>query len=130
MVGKILYFVMKISPACANACCKQFQHLDSPGKSHWCGVKHLLGFFRNDSENWKLKSRPPMELCVQDVVDSLVVDNPDTRKSLSAYLGTIGGGALVNWILKGQNIVIMSSTEAKYVSLSDRTRRSHLLQIC
>jgi hypothetical protein len=85
-------------------------------------VEHLLGFLRNDPENWKLKTRPPMELHVQDVMDSLVANNPDTRKSMSAYLGTIGGGALVNWISKGQNIVIMSSTEAKYVSLSDGTK--------
>ena len=122
MVGKILYFVMKISPACDNACCKQFQHLDSPGKCHWCAVEQLLGFLRNDPENQKLKTRPPMELHVQDVVDSLIANNPDTRKSMSAYLGTVGGGTLVDWISKGQNIVIMSNTEAKYVSLSDGTK--------
>ena len=124
MVGKILYFVKKVSPICANACRELSQHLDSPGESHWCAVERLLGFLRNDPENRKLKMRPPMELRVQDVVDSSFADNPDTRKSTSAYLGTIGGGALVNWISKGQKIVTMSSTESEYVSLSDGAKET------
>ena len=78
-----------------------------------------------------MKLRPPKELRVQDVVDSSFGDNPDTRKSTSAYLGTIGGTALVNWISKGQAIVTLSSTEAEYVSLSDGAKETtftaHLL---
>ena len=65
-----------------------------------------------------------MELCVQDVVDSSFADNPDTRKSTSDYLGTTGGGALVNWISKDQNIVTMSSTESKYVLLSNGVKET------
>ena len=59
-----------------------------------------------------------------DVVDSSYADNPDTRKSTSAYLGTIGGNALVHWISKGQPIVTMSSTEAEYVALSDGSKET------
>ena len=124
MVRKILYFVKKVSPVCANACRKLSQHLDSPGESHWCAVERQLGFLRNDPENRKLKMRPPTELRVHNVVDSLFADNPDTRKSTSAYLGMVGKGALVNWISKGQNIVTMSSTQAKYVALSDGAKET------
>ena len=59
-----------------------------------------------------------------DVVDSAFANNVDTRKSTSAYLGTIGGTALVNWISKGQNIVTLSSTESEYVSLSDGAKET------
>ena len=63
--------------------------------------------------------RPPATMRVQDIVDSSFADNPDTRRSTSAYLGTIGGSALVTWWSKGQKVVACSSTEAEYMTLSD-----------
>ena len=124
MVGKILYFVKKVSPVCANACRELSQHLENPGEDHWTAVERLLGYIRNDKVNRTLKMRTPTVLRVQDVVDSSFADNPDTRKSTSAYLGTIGGTALINWISKGQSIVTMSSTEAEYVSLSEGAKET------
>ena len=124
MVGKLLYFVKKVGPICANACRELSQHLENPGDAHWSAVERLLGFIATDERNRKLKMRPPHELRVQDVVDSSFGDNPDTRKSTSAYLGTIGGASLVNWISKGQKIVTVSSTEAEYVALSDGSKET------
>ncbi len=68
---------------------------------------------------------------IYDVVDSAFANNTDTRKSTNAYLGTIGKHVLINWISKGQNIVTVSSTEAKYVCISDGSKETtftmHLL---
>ena len=58
------------------------------------------------------------------MVDSSFGDNPDTRKSTSAYLGTVDGALLVNWISKGQKIVIVSSPEAEYLALSDGSKET------
>ena len=131
MVGKLLYYVKKIGPVCSNACQEFSQHLDNPGDEHWNAVERILVYICAKPENRRLKLRPPKELRVQDVVDSSFGDNPDTRKSTSAYLGYIGGTALVNWISKGQAIVTLSSTEAEYVSLSDGAKETtftaHLL---
>ena len=119
IVGKILYFVKKISPICANACRELSQHLENPGTAHWSAVERLLGFLYADKNHRLLKMRTPNEMRPMDVVDSAFAINPDTRKSTSAYLGTIGARSLVTWTSKGQNIVTTSSTEAEYVSLSD-----------
>ncbi len=119
IVGNILYYVRKLSPICANACRELSQHLENPGTAHWKAVERLLGYLSNNSANRIMRMRPPIKLRVMDVVDSAFASNPDTRKSANAYLGTIGVNALVNWISKGQNIVSLSSTESKYVSLSD-----------
>ena len=124
MVGKILYFVKKVSPTCANACRELSQHLENPGPAHWKAVERLLGYLHEDPTRRTMKLRKPVELRVMDVVDSAFANNVDTRKSTSAYLGTIGGTALVNWISKGQNIVTLSSTESEYVSLSDGAKET------
>jgi hypothetical protein len=106
MVGKILYFVKKISPICVNACRELSQHLENPGEAHWKAVECLLGFLYADKKHRHMtKMRTPKELHPMDFVDSAFAINPDTRKSTSAYLGTIGAHSLVTWSIKGQNIV-------------------------
>ena len=54
MVGKILYFVKKISPICANACRELSQHLENPGEAHWKAVERLLGFLYADNKHRRL----------------------------------------------------------------------------
>ena len=98
------------------------QHLENPGTAHWSAVERLLGYLYTDKNRRLLKMRTPNEMRPMDVVDSAFAINPDTRKSTSAYLGTIGASSLVTWTSKGQNIVTTSSTEAEYVSLSDRAK--------
>ena len=70
-----------------------------------------------------MKLRATNELRIQDVVDSAFASNPDTRKSISGYLGMIGGCALIHWISKGQDILTQSSTECEYVALSNGSRK-------
>ena len=124
LVGKILYFVKKVSPVCANACRELSQHLENPGDAHWNALERLLGYLHESPAACKMKLRAPKELRVQDVVDSAFASNPDTRKSVSGYLGTIGGSALVNWISKGQDIVTQSSTECEYVALASGAKET------
>ena len=103
----------KVGP---DACRSLSQHLDNnPGEAH-----RLLGFIATDERNRSHHN----ELRFQDMVDSSFGDNhPDTRKSISAYLGTINGALLVNWISKGQKNFTVSSTAAEYVALSDDQRK-------
>ena len=124
LVGKILYFVKKISPVCANACRELSQHLDNPGEEQWNALERLLGYLLMSYENRLLKLRPPSELRAMDVVDSAYASNPDNRKSISAYIGTVGGGAIVSWQSKGQPIVTLSSTECEYVALADGSKET------
>ena len=76
MVGHILYFVKNDFPFCTNVYHWLSHHLNSSGKSHQFVVILLLSFLMNDLENQKLKMRPSMELCVQDVVDNSFADSP------------------------------------------------------
>ena len=52
-----------------------------------------------------------------NLCDSNYATNSDDRKSVSGYIGTIGG-MITSWQSKTQSIVTLSSTEAEYVALT------------
>jgi hypothetical protein len=54
LVGKILYFVKKVSPICANACRELSQHVDNPGQEHWTALERLLGYLTESDEHRKI----------------------------------------------------------------------------
>ena len=43
LVGKLLYYVVKIGLECANTVRELIQHLVDPGDQHWRAMKSLLG---------------------------------------------------------------------------------------
>ncbi len=90
IVGKILYFVRTISPVCANSCRKLSQHLENPGTVLWKAVERWLGYLFANMSRRVFKICAPIEMRIYDVIDSAFANNPDTRKSTNAYLGTIG----------------------------------------
>jgi hypothetical protein len=91
MVGKLLYFVKKVGPVCLNACRELSQHLANPEDDHRKALQQLLGYISSNLQHQRLHLRPPSMLQVQNVVDNSFGDNPDTRKSTSAYIKTISG---------------------------------------
>jgi hypothetical protein len=98
IVGKLLYFMKKISPLCANAIRELSQHLENPGIEHWLAVERVLGFLR-DSRNCKLKMRPPVELRVMSACDSDYATRKTDRRSVGGNLTTVGH-SLVSWVSK------------------------------
>ena len=106
-------------------CRELSQHLDNTGETQWQALERLLGYLCLHGDiACRMKLRAPNDLRIQDVVDSAFASNPDTRKSVSGYLGTIGGCALIHWISKGQDIVTQSSTECEYVALRNGSKET------
>lgn len=46
---------------------------------------------------------------------------PATRRSISGYIATLGGGA-VSWLSQRQKVVALSTTEAEYMTCADAAR--------
>ena len=113
----------------AHAYCEFFHHLDSFKRvtgAEW-SVYWVSSEVTSETE---AQMSPPMELLVQDMVQSLFASSPATRKSISAYLGTIGGAALVNRIMKGQNISQCWVSNPNMSHWAILWRRPYLLQTC
>ena len=51
----------------------------------------------------------------------------DHRHSISAYIFQINGGS-ISWSCQKQNIVVLSSTEAKFIALTHATKEALWLQ--
>jgi hypothetical protein len=67
----------------------------------------------------------PDQLC--GYVDASWGEDPDTRRSQSAYVFMLGGAA-ISWCSRLQKSVAHSSTEAEYMSLSDAAREALYLR--
>ena len=116
LVGKCMYYVIKISPECANPIRELAQHLKSPGEEHWKALERFCGYVKRKPYHG-LTFRKPRELRSISYADANYATDVETRKSVTGNLHTLGG-MLTNWMSKTQNSVTLSTTESEYVSLS------------
>jgi len=116
ILGKAMWFCMKIMPECGNAIRELASSMDHPGEEQWKALGRLIGYISaNDPATLVL--RKPKDLKVYGYVDSNWATNTETRRSVTGYILTLGG-CLVNWVSKTQPTVTLSSTEAEYVAAS------------
>ena len=110
-VGKMLYAVMKVLPDHANAVRDLTCHLSNPGTEHWEALTRFMSHLKYRYR--PLKLRAPISLRTVAAFDADWATDKNDRKSISSYLTTIGGTALVNWQSKKQNTVALSSCESE-----------------
>lgn len=130
LVGKLLYYTIKIGPECGNAIRELTQHVINPGMSHWRALHRVVGYLRQKKVHM-IVYKAPVELRSQIFVDSNYETNTETRRSISGYIATIGG-MISGWMSKMQRTVTLSSTEAEYVALAlsvqETLFQNHLLE--
>ncbi|GAX17144.1 hypothetical protein FisN_UnNu082, partial [Fistulifera solaris] len=114
-LGRIMWMVRKVAPECSNATRELAMFMDKPGKEHWKAMKRLVGYLA--STDVHLKLREPLNLKVYAWVDSNFATNKETRKSVTGFFVTVGGGLCV-FSSKLQPSVTLSSTEAEYYAAS------------
>lgn len=103
IVGKLLYYVTKIAPACSNAVRELSQHMQSPGEMHWRALGIVIGYLKSKKDH-TLVYRKPEERRSISLVDSNYATNVENRKSVSGYIYTIGG-MITNWGSKRKRLL-------------------------
>uniref|UniRef100_A0A2N9HS63 Reverse transcriptase Ty1/copia-type domain-containing protein n=1 Tax=Fagus sylvatica TaxID=28930 RepID=A0A2N9HS63_FAGSY len=85
-------------------------------KEHWKAVKWIFKYLRGRSKS--CLSFGSSKLVLEGYTDVDMAGDLDGRKSTSGFLFTFAGGA-VSWQSKLQKCVTLSTTEAKYVAVTE-----------
>ena len=124
IIGCLTYASIGTRPDVSAAVGVLSQHMSKPGKQHWVGVKRVLRYFKGTVDyGLTYESTGSGEILLQGYADADWAGDIATRKSTSGYVLKIGNST-VSWKSKRQNIVALSTTEAKYVSLSQATKEA------
>lgn len=119
-VGSIMYLAVSTRPDLAHGVGVLGRFSSNPGMQHWQAVKHMLRYIKGTLDMKLTYAPTPNPELFVTYSDSDHAGCPDTRRSTSGYVITIGGGA-VSWrsalqlksVNKGPSL---SSTEAEYVA--------------
>ena len=115
LVGSLLYAAMVTRPDIAYGVQVLGRHLQSSGPEHWDAAKRLLRYLKGTRELGIVYGghKEPLELVGYS--DSDWAGDHETRRSTTAYLFQLAGGA-ISWKSRLQPTVALSSTEAEYMS--------------
>ena len=102
VVGSLMYVMVCTRPDITHAVGVVSQFLINPGNEHWEAVKWILRYLRGTSKVFlSFGSGDPM---LDGYTNSDMAGVVDSRKSISGFLMTFGGGA-VSWQSKLQKCV-------------------------
>ena len=125
ILGKLMFYVTKISPECSYACGQLARQMHNPNDSHWEAMSRIVGYLRGKKAH-ELVIRRPKSLRIISFGDASYADCHDTRRSSTGDLHTIGG-SLVSWRAQKTKFVCLSSAEAEYVALTEMCKEQKFL---
>jgi hypothetical protein len=118
-VGSLMYAMVCTRPDIAQAVGVLSRFMANPGRVHWDAVKRVFRYLRGTSDYSICyhgnSSGTPHSVCIRGFVDSDWAGDVDSRRSTSAYVFTMFGGA-ISWMSKRQPVVALSTTEAEYMA--------------
>jgi hypothetical protein len=112
-IGSALWPVVVSRPDAAYAVGILSQFIQNPEQAHWEGVKRVISYLGSTKNLW---------LTLGKKIETLVEGYCDTDWACQAHCHLISGFQLhygcgmVFWSLKKHNIVVLWSTEAKYIA--------------
>lgn len=113
LVGSLLYAAMVTRPDIAFAVQRLGRHLQAAGDAHWMAAKRVLRYLKGTRHlGIKYTSSSDELVCF---CDADYGEDQDTRRSTTAYVFMLSGGA-VSWASRLQPTVALSSTEAEYMA--------------
>nr|GFC02559.1 uncharacterized mitochondrial protein AtMg00810-like [Tanacetum cinerariifolium] len=116
MVGALIYLT-ESRPDIMHATCYCAHYQAKPTAKHLTAVKRIFRYL-NDTIHMGLWYPKDTGFELTAFLDSDHAGCLDSRKSTSSGIQFLNGDKLVSWSSKKQDCTLMSSAEAKYVSLS------------
>ena len=117
LVGKLMYYVVKVAPDCANATRDLARYMKNPGPEHWKAMERIVGYLKGKKLHGLIMRRPN-DLKVIDYCDASYATDTVLRRSVSGMISSIGG-MVVNWSSRTQKVCTLSSAESEYIALGE-----------
>jgi hypothetical protein len=118
-IGSLMYLMLCTRPDIAYAISNLSRFSANPTEEHWKAVKKVFRYlkgtidaklvFRGNATHIEGHSQDPLG----GYTDAAFADCPDTRRSTSGYVFSVGSGA-ISWSSKRQSTVSTSTTESEY----------------
>jgi len=120
-VGSIMYLMVCTRPDIAHAVSVVSRYLSCPGRVHWEAVKWILRYLKGTANVHLEFGRSDANL--MGYVDSYFMGDLDKRRSLTAYVFTLGGCA-ISWKATLQSTIALSTTEAEYMAVTEGVKEA------
>ena len=117
VIGSLLYLMLGTRPDICYAVTLLVQFAANPSQDHLNRALYICRYLIG-TKSYALVYEGQSGNGLLACTDSCWADSPEARKSRSGYLIKFANGAF-SWMSKRQKTVALSSTEAKYMSLSD-----------
>ena len=115
-IGSLMYAMVCTRPEITQVVVVLFHYMSNLGRAHWDAVKRVFRYLQGTSEYSTCFHGIGSEhsLDIRGYVDLNWAGDVDRRRSTSAYVFTLFGGA-ISWMSKRQAVVALSTTEAEYM---------------
>ena len=99
-------------------------YMINPRKGHWEALKWILRYLKSTADFGLIYQRKQITIgLVEGYVDSDYAKDLDERRLITGYLFIVCG-CIVSWKSILQNIVALSTTEAKYVAIVEAIKEA------
>ncbi|KAH9770981.1 hypothetical protein KPL71_012549 [Citrus sinensis] len=123
-VGCLMYAMVLTKPDLSYAVSVVNRYMANPGKEHWKTVIWILRYLNGTINYGLIYGTDGMkEVNVGGFVDSDYAGDLDKRRSLTGYLFRLSG-CTISWKASLQNVVVLSTTEAKYTAAADAIKEA------
>ncbi|KAE8725588.1 hypothetical protein F3Y22_tig00008386pilonHSYRG00069 [Hibiscus syriacus] len=123
-VGSLMYAMVCTRPDISQAVGVVSRYMHDPGERHWQAVKWILRYLQQTVDvGLVFEQNEALGQCMVGYVDSDYAGDLDKRRSTTGYLFTLAK-APVSWKSTLQSIVALSTTEAKYMAVSEAVKEA------
>jgi hypothetical protein len=121
VVGCLMYVMVCTRLDLAQVVSQVCKFMSKLGKHHWEAVKWIFKYLKGTTCHGIMFSSEKDDPSVIEYIDLDYVGDMDDLRSTTGYVFTLAGGSIC-WKLPGQSIVVMSITEAEYMTVVDAAK--------
>lgn len=121
LLGSLQYLALMSRPDICFAINVFSQFQSNPTDEHWSGLKRVLRYLQGSKSSRLVYRAGFSNILLTGYADADFGNDHEERRSISGSMFTVFGNA-VSWSTRKQSLVVLSSTEAEYVSLCEAAK--------